>query len=281
MVNVFGGHGFVGSRFVTLCKDTIVNDRNDLEVKIDKGEILYLISTVDNYSMKVNPYIDIETNLTTLMRVLEQCKKKDIVFNFASSWFVYGDTELPAKETSPCNPKGFYSITKRTAEQLIISYCKTFNIKYRILRFANVLGVGDKKVSKKKNALTYLLSEIVNDRPINLYDKGLFIRDYIDVDDLCGAIALIMTKGKVNEIYNVSNQTEIDFYTIIMYAMGYTGSKSIIKEVPQADFLNDRFRPGVSHGVHNNGVEIDFCLISYIKNFIHLTPGHNQGNCTT
>jgi nucleoside-diphosphate-sugar epimerase len=207
-----------------------------LEVKIDKGEILYLISTVDNYSMKVNPYIDIETNLTTLMRVLEQCKNKDIVFNFASSWFVYGDTELPAKETSPCNPKGFYSITKRTAEQLIISYCETFNIKYRILRFANVLGVGDKKVSKKKNALTYLLSEIVNDRPINLYDKGLFIRDYIDVDDLCGAIALIMTKGKVNEIYNVSNQTEIDFYTIIMYAMGFTGSKSIVNEVPQADF---------------------------------------------
>jgi len=207
-----------------------------LEVKIDKGEILYLISTVDNYSMKVNPYIDIETNLTTLMRVLQQCKNKDVVFNFASSWFVYGDTELPAKETSPCNPKGFYSITKRTAEQLIISYCETFNIKYRILRFANVLGVGDKKVSKKKNALTYLLSEIVNDRPINLYDKGLFIRDYIDVDDLCGAIALIMTRGKVNEIFNVGNQTEIDFYSIIMYAMGYTGSKSIIKEVPQADF---------------------------------------------
>jgi nucleoside-diphosphate-sugar epimerase len=236
MVNVFGGHGFIGSRFVTLCKDTIVNDRNDLQVKIDKGEILYLISTVDNYSMQVNPYIDIETNLITLMRVLEQCKGKDVVFNFASSWFVYGDTELPAKETSPCNPKGFYSITKRAAEQLIISYCETFNIKYRILRFANVLGAGDKKVSKKKNALTYLLSEIVNDRPINLYDKGLFIRDYIDVDDLCGAIALIMTKGKVNEIYNVSNQTEIDFYTIIMYAMGFTGSKSIVNEVPQADF---------------------------------------------
>lgn len=236
MVNVFGGHGFIGSRFCSLCKDVIVNERNDLKVKIDKGEILYLISTVDNYSMKVNPYIDIETNLTTMIRVLEQCRDKDVVFNFASSWFVYGDTDLPARENSPCNPKGFYSITKRTAEQLIISYCETFNIKYRILRFANVLGVGDRKVSKKKNALTYLLNEIVHHRPIDLYEKGMFIRDYIDVDDLCGAIALIMVKGEVNQIYNVSNQTEVDFYNIIMYAMGYTGSKSTINEVPQADF---------------------------------------------
>ena len=129
MVNVFGGHGFIGSRFVSLCKDTIVNERNDLEVKISKGEILYLISTIDNYTMKVNPYIDIETNLTTLMRVLEQCKKKKVVFNFASSWFVYGDTDLPAREDSYCNPKGFYSITKRAAEQLLISYCETHNIK--------------------------------------------------------------------------------------------------------------------------------------------------------
>ena len=236
MVNVFGGHGFIGSRFVSLCKDTIVNERNDLEVKISKGEILYLISTIDNYTMKVNPYIDIETNLTTLMRVLEQCKKKKVVFNFASSWFVYGDTDLPAREDSYCNPKGFYSITKRAAEQLLISYCETHNIKYRILRFANVLGTGDKKVSKKKNALTYLLNEMVHHRPIDLYDKGQFIRDYIHIDDLCGAIALIMTRGKVNEIYNVGNQTEVDFYNIIMYAMGYTGSKSVIKEIPQADF---------------------------------------------
>jgi len=236
VVNVFGGHGFIGSRFCQLCYETIVNDRDDYEVKIDKGEILYLISTVDNYSMKENPYIDIDTNLTTLIKILEQCKGKDIVFNFASSWFVYGDTDLPAKETSYCNPKGFYSITKRAAEQLLISYCETFNIKYRILRFANVLGPGDKKVSKKKNALTYLLGEIKNNRPINLYDKGEFIRDYIHVDDLCGAIALILTRGKVNEIYNVGNMTKTDFYTIIMYAIGYTQSKSEIIEVPQADF---------------------------------------------
>ena len=83
MVNelqIFGGHGFIGSRFVRNHPECIVNDRNDYTVK--SKNILYFISTITNYNMKVNPYIDIETNLITLMRVLEQCKSKDITFNF-------------------------------------------------------------------------------------------------------------------------------------------------------------------------------------------------------
>ena len=74
---------------------------------------------------------------------------KDFVFNFISSWFVYGDTKLPAKESYQCKPKGFYSITKSTAEQLLISFCNTFKKKYRILRICNVYGLNDKNVSKK------------------------------------------------------------------------------------------------------------------------------------
>ena len=43
------------------------------------------------------------------------------------------------QENALCDPKGFYSITKRTAEQLLISYCETFNIKYRIVRILCVV----------------------------------------------------------------------------------------------------------------------------------------------
>ena len=68
--------------------------------------------------------IDIETNLSVMMEVLEKLKEKDFVFNFISSWFVYGDTKMPASETSICFPKGFYSITKKAAEDLLISFCE-------------------------------------------------------------------------------------------------------------------------------------------------------------
>jgi nucleoside-diphosphate-sugar epimerase len=152
------------------------------------------------------------------MKVLENCKDKDITFNFVSSWFVYGDTDLPAKETSVCKPKGFYSITKYTAEMLIESFCKTFNIKYKIIRLGNVIGNNDGKVSKKKNALQYLLNELKLNNPINLYNNGNFYRDFISVSDVTDGLKFIIDNGLDKETYNLSNGDPILFSDIIYYA---------------------------------------------------------------
>lgn len=233
MVNLFG-NGFVGSNYSSKYP-CIVNERNDLVPKTN--QILYFISTTDNYNVHTNPYIDIETNLITLIRVLENARKlNDVTFNFISSWFVYGDTEINADENAICNPKGFYSITKRTAEQLLVSYCETFNIKYRILRLSNVLGSGDKHVSKKKNALTYLLRKIKNHEDINLYDNGNFYRDYMHVQDTVSAINLVVEKGEFNNIYNIGTGVPVLFKDAINYIVEKTNSKSQVNVIEQADF---------------------------------------------
>ena len=235
MINIFGGNGFIGQRYCDLTTNILKNDREDYTVK-DCSQVLYFISTVDNYNIFTNPYIDIDTNLTTLIKVLESCKDKNIVFNFISSWFVYGDVALPAREDSYCDPKGFYSITKRAAEQLLISYCETFGIKYRILRLANVLGKTDSKVSKKKNALQYLISELKQNNELKLYDGGFLFRDYIYVDDAVSAINLILEKGDVNSIYNVGNGKAIYLIDILNKSKSLLNSDSIFTSVEQADF---------------------------------------------
>lgn len=203
-VNLFG-NGFIGREFGKIEPEVVVNDRNDLFPKSNK--IIYFISTIDNYNVFSNPFLDIETNLTLLVRVLENCRLmygKEFEFNFISSWFVYGKVACPAREDSPCNPTGFYSITKRAAEQLLMSYCETHDIRYRILRMPNVLGVSDTKVSKKKNALQYMIRELAEGRGVSLY-KGNILRDYMDVRDVAKAIHLILEKGDLDSIYNVGN----------------------------------------------------------------------------
>ena len=232
-IQVFGGSGFVGSEFVKQNPDCIVNARDDYRIKSDN--ILYMISTVTNYNVKTDPYIDIDTNLSTLMRVLEQCKELDLTFNFVSSWFVYGETEMPATEQSNCYPNGFYSITKRCAEQLLISYCETFGIKYRILRLANVAGSGDKKASPQKNALQHMINELKAGRDVNVYDGGNLYRDYIHVSDAARAIKTIMDKGEVNTIYNVGNGKPLLFKDMIEYAKELIGGEGKLNpiEIPQ------------------------------------------------
>jgi nucleoside-diphosphate-sugar epimerase len=233
-LQVFGGHGFIGSKFVKSYGNCIVNDKYDYTVK--SKNILYFISTITNYNMKVNPYIDIETNLITLMRVLEQCKDKDVTFNFISSWFVYGHTDMPATEDSVCYPSGFYSITKRAAEELLICYCKTFNIKYRILRLSNVVGHGDPKASPKKNALQHLINEIKAGNDVNVYEGGEMLRDYIHVMDVCRALDIVLKKGDVNTIYNIGNSEPIKFLDMLDYAKKVALSKSNFNMIPQPEF---------------------------------------------
>jgi len=232
LLNVFGGTGFVGSNYVKY-NTCMLNNKNDYIPKTDN--ILYFISTVDNYNVLTDPFIDIDTNLTVLMKVLKNTEPGS-TFNFISSWFVYGDTDLPAREDSFCNPKGFYSITKRAAEQLLISYCETFNIKYRILRLANVVGKDDKKVSNKKNALQYLINKIKCNNDINLYDGGNFIRDYIDVRDAVEAIRLVVEYGDFNQIYNISNGEPIIFSDLINYATTKFNYKGNVTNIEQPNF---------------------------------------------
>jgi nucleoside-diphosphate-sugar epimerase len=238
MISIYGSSGFVGSKFLDIYKKECIAIPRDSNVP-RSNNILYFISTVDNYNVHTDPYLDINTNLIKLVQVLEETKKQKepVIFNFISSWFVYGKTnDLPAKETSVCNPTGFYSITKYAAEKLLMSYCETFNMNYRILRLTNIIGNGDKKASKKKNALQYMINCLKKDEPIQLYDGGSHIRDYMDVEDACDAIKCCLTNSPVNQIINISNSDPNSIGDLIYYAKEKLNSKSEITSIPPTNF---------------------------------------------
>ena len=239
MLSVYGATGFIGSNFCKLFKDNTVPISRE-QRKPKTRDIVYFISTTTNYNVFDDPKLDINTNLIVLMDVLEKIKdsKEEHVFNFISSWFVYGETYLPAKESACCKPKGFYSITKLCAEQLVESYCKTYNIPYRIIRLSNIYGKSDMGVSKKKNALQFLINEIQNNRDINLYHEGDFIRDYMHVKDACRAIKLVSENSSVNEIYNVGSGRPYKFKDIINMALENIDSTSKIGSMEPPEFHN-------------------------------------------
>lgn len=231
------GVGFIGGEYVKAYPETVVVPRD--EIYCDCGEadsILYMRSTVHNYHPKDgDPFIDIETNLVHFMEVLHANMNSKRVFNLISSWFVYGNTTTPAKENSPCNPTGFYSITARAREQLLISYCETFGYKYRILRLGNVIGIGDTKASPKKNALQWMVKELAQGREVKVY-KGNPTRDYIDVRDCVRAIRLVLEKGELNQIYNVSNGQGLAIRSLLQHANECAGHKGKIGEMDIPDF---------------------------------------------
>ena len=84
-ISVFGGSGFIGSRFCEMYNsDAIKIERDDYKTKT--SEILYFISTIDNYNIHTNLHLDINTNLNVLMSVLNNLDKDDsnLTINFVS-----------------------------------------------------------------------------------------------------------------------------------------------------------------------------------------------------
>jgi nucleoside-diphosphate-sugar epimerase len=246
-ITVYGGTGFVGSEFVAQHwqKDDLWLpprwSRRPNPYK--KTDMVYFISTTHNYHVFDDPTLDVKTNLLVLTETLDSWKRNNPegVFNFISSWFVYGprngfERAGKTREDETCRPQGFYSITKYCAEQLIESFCRTHGMKYRILRLCNILGPGDMGVSKQKNALQYLINEMKADRPIEIYGNGNFTRNYMDVRDCARAIRLVMEKGIPNEIYNIGTEPSQRFIDLINLAYHSMESKSEIRFIAPKKF---------------------------------------------
>ena len=235
-LSVFGSNGFVGSAYCRRFPTAVVQiPRSE---RLPSGDTsLYFISTVTNYNVHENLHLDIDTNLKVLMEVLKNVQHGHM-FNFISSWFVYGRPGLPARETDYCDPKGFYSITKRTAEQLLISFCETNKVNYRILRLCNVYGLNDEKASKQKNAMQWLIGQLKTNQPISLYDNGYILREYMHVNDVADAIHLVLTKGDQNTIYNIGPDKPVCLRYIIDTAKDFLGSTSEISAIPMPEFHN-------------------------------------------
>lgn len=232
-ISVFGSTGYIGSTFCRMYPDKITPVPRE-EKNFSTDQALYFISTTTNQSVFKDLHVDIDTNLSLFIDILSNCRDRDVIFNFISSGFVYGNDVLDYKEWYSCNPTGFYSITKRTAEQLLISYCKTFGIKYRILRIGNVYGL-DKTVTPGKNVLGYMISLLKKNETIKLFDGGDYLKDYMSVNDVCRAIDLVIEKGEVNEIYNIASGTSQSFRSIITTARDILGSKSELIDVPMPE----------------------------------------------
>ncbi len=226
-LSIYGSTGFIGSTFIKMYPYHNRIKRDDRK-PLNK-DILYLISNVGNYNLDIDASIDIKTNLLILCEVLNYCKNEEIIFNFISSSLVYGSLcSIPAMETSTCNPKCFYSITKKCAEDLIISFSETYGIKYRIIRLCSVLGKGNKKLSNRKNSLTRIINKLKTNKNIELNDKGDQIREIIHVKDACRAIELICKKGSLNQIYNLGSGEIIKIESFINHAKEKLQSKSKI-----------------------------------------------------
>ncbi len=231
------GMGFIGSRYHQLYPDETTPEPRDTVLPTE-ANVLFTRSTTSNYApTRGDLHVDIDTNLTHLMDVLPYVKGE---FSFLSSWFCYGRTAgvnslYPACESDPCDPNGFYGITKLAAEKLTRSYCQMQGSPYRILRLCNVIG-NDPRASKTKNALEMMLAKVARGEDVELYTGDAY-RAVMHVDDVCRAIHLCLSTDKtLDSITNIGPTSSTRMFDLLQHALHVTGSKSRVTLVAPPRF---------------------------------------------
>jgi dTDP-glucose 4,6-dehydratase len=118
---------------------------------------------------------------------------------------VYGDI-LEGRHTEedrlvPSNP---YSATKAAADQLILAWARTFDIKYQILRPSNNYGIGQYVEKLIPKSIKYLsLGKL-----IDVHNEGTPRRTWLHARDTAQAVLHVIDHGALNEIYNIGANTE-------------------------------------------------------------------------
>jgi UDP-glucuronate 4-epimerase len=203
------------------------------------------------YSIE-NPLAYINTNLVGFSHILEGCRNNKIKhLVYASSSSVYGlNTKQPfSTHNSTNHPISLYAATKKANELLAHTYSHLYNIPTTGLRFFTVYGPYD----RPDMALQKFTRDIINGKPINIYNFGKHRRDFTYIDDIVEGIIRVIdcparpvlnwdsmnpdpaTSSAPYKIFNIGNNNPVelmDYINALENSLGKIAKKNLLPLQP-------------------------------------------------
>ena len=177
--------------------------------------------SIDNPEPFIKSNINGVYNLLEAMRSYNRKNQVKIKLIHISTDEVYGDItnkSLRADEDHPYRPSSPYAASKASADHLVRSYVRTYNFPAIISNCSN--NYGPNQFPEK--LIPKLIFNILNNKELPIYGKGLNSREWIYVEDHCKALEIISRKGKIGENYNVGsekNMTNLELTKLIIKIM--------------------------------------------------------------
>jgi dTDP-glucose 4,6-dehydratase len=174
------------------------------------------------YSYKaVKSYID--TNINGTYNILNSAKKNNVYKTIITSTSeVYGTAQtIPIKESHSLNAQSPYAASKIAADQMAISFYRSYNLPVTILRPFNTFGPRQ----SARAILPTIISQLLNNKKLIKLGNLFPTRDFTYVDDTVAAFIATIKKNNIRgEVVNIGNKFEIsikDILTIMQKDFGF------------------------------------------------------------
>ena len=172
--------------------------------------VFHLAALADIVPSIENPTEYYKSNVTGTFNVLQACRKhkvKKIIYAGSSSCYGIPD-EYPTKEIASIRPEYPYALTKNLGEQLVMHWCKLYNLPAISLRFFNVYGPRARTSGTYGAVFGVFLAQKLANKPFTVVGDGNQTRDFTFVSDVVSAIVAAAESDLSGEVINIgSNNT--------------------------------------------------------------------------
>ena len=151
---------------------------------------------------------------------------------------VYGSLGKIGKfrEDTPLTANSPYSASKASADLLVMAYNHTFDYPAVISRCSNNYG----PYQFPEKFIPLMIINALSGKRLPVYGDGLNVRDWLHVEDHCSAIATILKKGKIGEVYNIGGNNEWKNIDVVKAILRYLDQPVSILEYVTDRLGHDR-----------------------------------------
>jgi nucleoside-diphosphate-sugar epimerase len=206
-----------------------ITEKNTLTGIADNTDVLIHMATlghISNYTVTEEMFesINVHGTVNIMQEALRAGTRRIVHCSTVAAMGICSD--IPATESSTCNPHHSYGRSKLKAEKEVLKMVSDSGLPASIVRFSMIYGPGDPRDMLKltRMAKKNLFPKIGN-RPK--------LTPLIHADDAIQGLLLAAEKGRIGEIYLITNQKSEPFEKIRKIILKGLGVSSFPLYVPE------------------------------------------------